>query len=77
MASYQARRRDPLLDQSTQAMLERRGRELMGIGLIALAFVFVALLGSYSPQDPGWMVATDQPAQNMMGRIGAAVASTL
>lgn len=77
MASYQARRRDPLLDQSTQAMLERRGRELMGIGLIVLALIFAALLGSYSPQDPGWMVATDQPAQNMMGRMGAAVASTL
>ncbi len=25
MASYQARQRDPLLDQGTQAMLERRG----------------------------------------------------
>ena len=34
MASYQVRQRDPLLDQGTQAMLEKRGRELLGIALI-------------------------------------------
>ena len=36
MASYQARQRDPLLDQNMQAMLERRGRELIGIALIVV-----------------------------------------
>ncbi len=77
MASYQARQRDPLLDQNTQAMLERRGREILGLALLALAAMFVALLGSYSANDPGWMVATDDPVANMMGRFGAAVASTL
>jgi len=34
MASYQVRQRDPLLDQNTQAMLEKRGRELLGLLLI-------------------------------------------
>ena len=34
MASYQARQRDPLLDQNTQAMIERRGKELLGLALI-------------------------------------------
>ncbi|QYK41599.1 MAG: DNA translocase FtsK 4TM domain-containing protein [Paracoccaceae bacterium] len=77
MASYQTRQRDPLLDQGTQAMLERRGRELMGLGLILAAGFFAALLATYSPDDPGWMVATDTPAQNAMGRLGAAIASTL
>ncbi len=77
MASYQARQRDPLLDQNTQAMLERRGRELLGVLLIAAAFGFMLLLGSYSADDPGWMVATDDAAQNLLGRFGAAVASTL
>ncbi|WP_103257329.1 DNA translocase FtsK [Tabrizicola aquatica] len=77
MASFQARQRDPLLDQGTQAMLERRGRELLGLGLILVALAFALILGSYSPEDPGWMVATDEPAQNMLGRFGAAVASTL
>ena len=77
MASINARQRDPLVDQSTQAMLERRGRELMGLALLFVALIFALMLGSYSPQDPGWMVATDQPAANMLGRLGAAVASTL
>ncbi|MCB6177797.1 DNA translocase FtsK 4TM domain-containing protein [Rhodobacter sp. Har01] len=77
MASYQARQRDPLLDQTTQAMLERRGRELFGVVLIFLALAFTATLGTYSPEDPGWMVATEEPARNMLGRFGAAGASTL
>ncbi len=77
MASYQVRQRDPLLDQGTQAMLERRGRELLGVVLIAAGIAFMLLLGSYSADDPGWMVATDEMAQNLLGRFGAAVASTL
>ena len=77
MASFQARQRDPLLDQSTQAMLERRGRELLGLVLIMLGVAFLLTLASYSPNDPGWMVATDEPAQNLLGRFGAALASTL
>ncbi|WP_225028772.1 DNA translocase FtsK [Xinfangfangia pollutisoli] len=77
MASYQVRQRDPLLDQGTQAMLERRGRELLGLALIGVALLFALLLGSYSSDDPGWMVATDEPAKNMLGRFGASVASTL
>jgi S-DNA-T family DNA segregation ATPase FtsK/SpoIIIE len=77
MASFQARQRDPLLHQSTQAMLERRGRELLGLALLLVAFGFALTLGSYSPEDPGWMVATEEPARNLLGRFGAAVASTL
>ncbi len=77
MASINARQRDPLVDQNTAAMLERRGRELMGLALLAVAMAFALMLGSYSPEDPGWMVATDQPAHNVLGRFGAAVASTL
>ncbi|PJF09630.1 DNA translocase FtsK [Pseudorhodobacter sp. MZDSW-24AT] len=77
MASINMRQRDPLLDQDTAAMLERRGRELVGIALLLVAVLFAAMLGSYSPEDPGWMVATDEPAANMLGRFGAAVSSTL
>ena len=77
MASYQARQRDPLLDQSMQAMLERRGREALGLALIAGGAVFALMLASYSANDPGWMVATDQVAHNLLGRLGASVASTL
>ena len=77
MASYQSRQREPLLDQNVSAMLERRGRELLGLGLVIAGLIFVAMLWTYSPEDPGWMVATDEAASNMMGRFGAAVASTL
>lgn len=77
MASYQARQRDPLLDQTTQAMLERRGRELLGLALLAVAFAFVILLWTYSPDDPGWMVSSDKPVANGLGKFGAALASTL
>ena len=77
MASLQARQREPLLDQGTQAMLERRGRELLGLVLILVAAGFAMMLWTYSPEDPGWMVATEEPAQNVFGRFGAALASTL
>ena len=77
MASYQIRQRDPLLDQGTQAMLERRSRELFGLALIGIGLAFTAMLWSYSPQDPGWMVASDKPIANALGSFGAALASTL
>ncbi|OYW60131.1 MAG: cell division protein FtsK [Rhodobacterales bacterium 32-66-7] len=77
MASFQARQREPLLDQGTQALLERRGRELLGLVLVLLALAFALTIGSYSAEDPGWMVASGEPAENLLGRFGAAVASTL
>ena len=43
MASWQAKHRDPLFDQSTQAALERRGKELLGAGLVILG-VLIALV---------------------------------
>ncbi|MCJ8140615.1 DNA translocase FtsK [Falsirhodobacter halotolerans] len=77
MASYHARQRDPLLDESTQELLHRRGRELLGVGLVILGLLFVMMLGSYSPHDKGWMMENDQAVQNTLGSFGAAVASTL
>jgi S-DNA-T family DNA segregation ATPase FtsK/SpoIIIE len=77
MASYQTRQRDPLLDQNVSAMLERRGKELLGLALILLAGAAAVMLWTYAPEDPGWMVVTDEEARNAMGRIGAAAASTL
>jgi DNA segregation ATPase FtsK/SpoIIIE, S-DNA-T family len=77
MASYQARQRDPLLDQGTQAVLERRGRELVGLVFLVAAMAFAAMLWSFSPDDPGWMVESDGPVANWLGRFGAAASSTL
>ena len=53
MASYQARQRDPLLDQGTQAMLEKRGRELFGIALMLLGIAVVVLPYLYSELRKG------------------------
>ncbi|RDW13121.1 DNA translocase FtsK 4TM domain-containing protein, partial [Paracoccus thiocyanatus] len=77
MASWQAKHRDPLFDQSTQAALERRGKELLGAGLVILGVLIAMMLVSYSPEDPSFLSATDQPAHNYLGRFGAYVASAL
>ncbi|MBI1220245.1 MAG: DNA translocase FtsK [Rhodobacteraceae bacterium] len=77
MASYQIRQRDPLLDQNMQAVLERRGKELLGLVLIGVGLIAVMLLGSYAPGDPGWMADTHAPVQNLLGRVGATIASPL
>ncbi|MDH5452741.1 MAG: DNA translocase FtsK 4TM domain-containing protein, partial [Paracoccaceae bacterium] len=77
MASYQARQRDPFLDQNTQAAIERRGKELLGAVLLILAALTGLMLISYSPDDPSWLASTDEPAQNLLGRYGAAIASPL
>ncbi|MFT6912520.1 MAG: S-DNA-T family DNA segregation ATPase FtsK/SpoIIIE, partial [Paracoccaceae bacterium] len=75
--AYQAKQRDPLLDSTMQAAIERRSKELIGIGLLGAGLAVAAILGSYSPDDPSWMSATDQSAQNLLGKFGALVASPL
>ena len=77
MASYTTRQRDPLLDSKTQAALEKRGKELLGIGLIVLGIMAGLMIGSYSPDDPNWMLATDAPVENWLGRAGASLAAPL
>jgi S-DNA-T family DNA segregation ATPase FtsK/SpoIIIE len=77
MASYNINQRDPLLDSNLSALVQRRGRELVGLLLLALAFAFAVMLGSYSPDDPGWMAASDEPVRNSLGRIGASLAAPL
>ncbi len=77
MASYQTRQRDPLLDSSTQAMIEKRGKELLGMALIALGLLVTAMVGSYAPDDPSWISATDAPVQNWLGHFGASLAAPL
>ncbi len=77
MASYQARGRDPLFDRKTQAVLERRSKELVGVALLGAALVMALLLGSYLPEDPSWLSATDAEVRNILGRFGASVASPL
>ncbi|MGJ8587657.1 MAG: DNA translocase FtsK 4TM domain-containing protein [Yoonia sp.] len=77
MASYQSRRRDPLLDSTTQAAIEKRSKELLGLGLMCLGLLIAVMVGSYSPDDPSWISATDAPVQNWLGHFGASVAAPL
>ena len=77
MASYQSRGRDPLLDSTTQASIEKRGRELFGFLLIAVGVLMVIMLGSYTAEDPSWISATDAPVQNWLGRFGASAAAPM
>ncbi|MDA0961712.1 MAG: DNA translocase FtsK [Proteobacteria bacterium] len=77
MASLNTRGRDPLLDSSMQAAIERRSKELVGFVLIALGVMVAMMIGSYTPDDPNWMVSTDAPVQNLLGRFGASIAAPL
>ncbi|WP_299735619.1 DNA translocase FtsK [uncultured Roseobacter sp.] len=75
--AYQTRGRDPLLDSSMAEAVEKRGKELLGLVLIALGCMACAMIASYTPDDPNWMVSTDAPVQNWLGRPGASLAAPL
>ena len=75
--AYQARGRDPLFDSNMQAAIEKRGKELLGLGLIALGLMVSAMIYSYSPDDPSWLSSTDAPVRNWMGSLGASIAAPL
>ena len=75
--AYQTRQRDPLLDANMQEAIEKRGRELIGLALLALALAIGAMLASYAPQDPSFFSATDAPVENLLGKLGASIAAPL
>ena len=75
--AYQTRQRDPLLDSRMQAVLERRGREALGIVLLLAGIALVLMLLSYSPDDPNWWAATDAVPQNLLGSLGASLSALL
>jgi S-DNA-T family DNA segregation ATPase FtsK/SpoIIIE len=60
-----------------QEAIRKRGRELVGLAMVAVSIVFAAMLWSYSPTDPSWSSATSAPAQNMLGTFGAGISSKL
>ncbi|MDF3415348.1 DNA translocase FtsK [Sulfitobacter sp. M57] len=75
--AYQTRGRDPLLDSNMAEAIEKRGKELLGLVLILFGVMSAMMILSYTPDDPNWMVSTDAPVQNWMGRIGASIAAPL
>jgi len=56
---------------SIRDALARRLRELMGLGLIAVAMVATAALATWSVQDPSFSHATSRAIRNMVGYPGA------
>ncbi|RKF13819.1 DNA translocase FtsK [Roseovarius spongiae] len=75
--AYQARGRDPLLDSNMAQAIEKRGKELLGLGLLGLAVIAAMMFASYSPDDPSWLSAVDAPVHNWLGQTGATIAATL
>ena len=73
--AYQTRPRDPFLDATTRAMILRRSSEMAGLALLLGAVALALILGSYVPDDPGWMSATDAPSANLLGKVGATIAA--
>ena len=67
--------RDPFFDTQMHAMLQKRSKELIGLGLVCLGLIAAAIMWSYSAQDPNWLVSTDAPVQNWLGRPGASIAA--
>jgi S-DNA-T family DNA segregation ATPase FtsK/SpoIIIE len=65
------------LPEPVREMLARRMRELIGLGLIALAGLVAAALMTWSVQDPSLSHATSHPIRNVMGYPGAIGADLL
>ena len=66
--------KEPLMERHTQEALAKRGAETVGFLLFLAAGLLAVLLGTYSPNDPGFFNATDAAPQNMMGLPGAMLA---
>lgn len=75
--AYQVRQRNPLLESHMQEAIQRRGKEMLGLLMLAFGVMTALMLGSYAPEDPSWLSATDEPVQNVLGRFGASIASPL
>ncbi len=75
--AFQTRSRDPLLDTNMAQAIEKRGKELIGLILVGTGLAGAAMIGSYSPDDPNWLISTDAPVQNWLGPFGASAAAVL
>ncbi|MFV0244375.1 MAG: DNA translocase FtsK [Qingshengfaniella sp.] len=75
--AFQTRQRDPLFDAATQAALERRAQELIGLALIAAGVLLALALASYTPSDPSFLGTSSEAPQNWLGYFGAYIAAPL
>jgi S-DNA-T family DNA segregation ATPase FtsK/SpoIIIE len=75
--AFQTRQRDPLFDAATQAVLERRAQELLGLALLGVGTVLALALASYTPSDPSFLGTSSEAPQNWLGHFGAYLAAPL
>ncbi|WP_324367777.1 DNA translocase FtsK 4TM domain-containing protein, partial [Amaricoccus sp.] len=57
--------------------MRRRGTELLGLILLALAALAGTMIWTYSPDDPSLFSATDAAPQNALGLVGASIADPM
>ena len=75
--AYPTRGRDPLLDATTQAFLQKRGVEALGLILFLMGVFLTLVVLSYSPEDSAWMSSGDREIGNLAGQIGATISAPL
>ena len=66
-----------LVSDDLRGAIRRRMREIGGIGLLAVAGIAALALATWSVQDPSFSHATNAPARNALGIIGAASADLM
>lgn len=68
-----SRNRRSFLPEGAALYLQRRFRELIGLGLMSIAGAFALALASFNPDDPSLSTSTLAAPQNLMGAAGALV----
>ena len=66
-----------LIPEGIKLAVRRRGREIVGTGLILATLVAFVALGTWSATDPSLSNATHAPVTNLLGWPGAVVADLL
>lgn len=68
-----SRSRQSFLPEGAALYMQRRLRELIGLGVMSLAGVFALALATYNPDDPSLSTSTAAAPENLMGIGGATV----
>ena len=66
-----------LWSDDLRAVIRRRLRECGGVALITIAVMTMVALATWSVQDPSLSNATNLPARNLLGSLGAITADLL
>jgi DNA segregation ATPase FtsK/SpoIIIE, S-DNA-T family len=75
--AHPTRGRDPLLDASTQAFLERRAQEAFGLLLFFVGLFLSIVISSYSAEDAAWVATGTPELSNIAGPFGVAISTPL